>query len=102
MNDIEILESFIKDIEEFEDEEELKQAIENLINKVKELEEENKRIKSTDYYKVVEEIETGQYIHKYKIKEKIEELEKIIKWEKPTYEDCIRYTIDILQELLEE
>lgn len=38
MNDIEILESFINQLEEFE-EEELKQALENLINRVKELEE---------------------------------------------------------------
>lgn len=43
--DIEILESFIKQLEEFEDEEELKQALENLINRVKELEEKQKKLK---------------------------------------------------------
>lgn len=42
--DIEILQSFIKQLEEYEDEEELKQAIENLINRVKELEEINKNL----------------------------------------------------------
>lgn len=42
------------------------------------------------------------WIHKDKIREKIEELENIIEFEKPTYEDCLKYTIDILEKLLKE
>lgn len=43
-----------------------------------------------------------EYISKDKIREKIKELKQIIEFEKPTYEDCLKYTIDILEELLEE
>lgn len=39
---------------------------------------------------------------KDKIKAKIEELEKIIEFEKPTYEDVLKYAIEVLQSLLEK
>ena len=42
------------------------------------------------------------YISKDKIREKIKELKNIIEFERPTYEDYLKYTIDILEGLLEE
>ena len=42
------------------------------------------------------------YINKDKIREKIKELKNIIEFERPTYEDYLKYTIDILEGLLEE
>lgn len=43
-----------------------------------------------------------KYISKDKIKAKIEEVQKIIEFEKPTYEDVLKYAIEVLQSLLEE
>lgn len=42
------------------------------------------------------------YISKDKIREQIKGLKNIIEFRKPTYEDCLKYTIDILEDLLEE
>lgn len=103
-------------------------AIQNLIARYKELEKENKRIKSIDYIALAEEIENGlwmprcdveeyyipienleDYIPKSKVKEKIEELKK--EMEKDETDEfgihsigwgCLDYTIDRLQELLED
>lgn len=44
----------------------------------------------------------NSYISKDKIMKKIKELKNIIEFEKPTYENYLKYTIDILEELLEE
>jgi len=81
-----------------------KEQFDIVMNYIKELEEENKRIKSIDYYKVVEDIETGQYIPKSKVKEKIEEykrkMEKDVNYLSKDYFNY-RHKIYALQELLE-
>lgn len=124
MNDIEILESFIKQLEEFEDEEELKQAIENLINRVKDLEKivEAYNVIPNDYIpkdmKIV--IADREYFANgilketclpiSKIKEKIEELKNrpnkmvIDKGIPQEYKNIFldENAINVLQELLEE
>lgn len=92
--DIEILESFIKQLEEFEDEEELKQAIENLINRVKELEQQYDKL-SRHFIQ--------NHVSKDKIKAKIEGLRDVIQYSaNPLAIDNSKYAIDILQEVLEE
>lgn len=48
------------------------------------------------------DIVLGTFISKDKIRKQIKELENIIEFEKPTYEDYLKYTIDILEDLLEE
>ena len=85
----------------------------NLIERQqKEIEEKNKDIKRLvvelkdnefDYTTIyMSGVYDGEKKVKDKIKEKIKELKQIIEFEKPTYEDCLKYTIDILEELLEE
>ena len=44
----------------------------------------------------------NDFIQKYKIREKIRDLERIIEYDKPTYIETLEYTIEILQELLGE
>ena len=80
MEDIKVLESFIKQLEEYEDEQELKQAIENLIKKYKELEEHMQKFYTAELFtakqvKLIEE----DYIPKSKVREKIEKLQNEIK-----------------------
>lgn len=81
--------------------------IEELKEDNKNLEDELKKyiVKMTDeqYRRLVDIVgdETNKK-WKDKIKAKIKELEKIIEFEKPTYEDVLKYAIEILQSLLEK
>lgn len=88
----------------------------------KEIEELKEKTKKCEYYEMVadelsKEIEElkkykegykllnyglDNYISKDKIKQKIEELKKIIEFEKPTYEEELKYAIEVLQSLLKE
>ena len=109
--DIKILESFIKQLEEYEDEQELKKAIENLIARNKELEEELKR--QINAREITEKYIDERFIEKSKVREKIEEYRKldeenIKNKDNMEYEECfnkaVLYTriIWLLQELLQE
>lgn len=51
-------------------------AIDKVVDYISELEKELERIKSLDIYKLVEDADTGQLIHKDKIRDKIKELEE--------------------------
>ena len=84
-------------------------AMSTLLTRYKQLEEENKRIKSFDIYKLVEDWETGQLIPVSKVKEKKEELDKEEKRELKGTKGQDRYYIKqkymykrkVLEELLE-
>ena len=70
----------------------------------KQLEEENKRIKSFDIYKLVEDWETGQLIPVSKVKEKMKEIKSkgICKNTDFCNNSCFYYsTCNVLQDLLE-
>ena len=54
-------------------------SLENLLTRYKQLEEENKRIKSLDIYKLVEDWETRQLISVSKVEEQIKWLDNDIK-----------------------
>lgn len=118
MNDIEILKNLVAEYDAQREENKTSNivlvidnkdinAIENLINRVKELEKENKR-----WEELAEESEYDYAVNlipKSKIKAKIEELTKIKKdnlfithqiYAEPEY--CLQYGIELLQELLEE
>lgn len=87
----------------------LKEAVERLINRNKELEKENTELKTMDCVNIFElgkksardRIEYD-YIPKSKVKEKIEELKEDIKKDKTRYPYILEHKIDILQELLEK
>ena len=78
-------------------------AIENLINRNKELEEDNYNLKTHIYNPKVVEL---NYIPKSKIKEKIKELQAKGRIKNKTFANCGDYIyqdkIQALQELLEE
>lgn len=80
-------------------------SLENLLTRYKQLEEENKRIKSFDIYKLVEDWETGQLIPVSKVKEKIEELkgtEELLSDEQGYWGGSdLLAKIEVLQDLLE-
>ncbi len=117
--DIEILVSFIKLLEIYEDEE-LKQAIENLINRVKELEEKDELVKYCRGTLPKDTIAImmcnddfcrnfgNDFISKDKIKEKIEEYNNKLDIQDNslytlyTFKQVVGTWINILQELLEE
>ena len=72
-----------------------------IINVIEKQQKEIERIKSLDIYKLTEEWETGQLIHKDKIRAKIEDLESLSK--NITMQPSVyNYEIDLLKELLEE
>ena len=81
-------------------------AMSTLLTRYKQLEEENKRIKSFDIYKLVEDWETGQLIPVSKVKGIIEQLDERIKnpertsyWASYTISECIGIR-RILQDIL--
>lgn len=84
-------------------------AIEELLKNYKQQQKEIEELKKPKYLAHFEdnkitkiELINNDFISKDKIREKIKELKQIIEFEKPTYENCLEYTIDILKELLEE
>lgn len=91
---------------------ELAIKIKNLINRNKELEEDNKKL--TDEYMIQKHLINADFIKDYilksKVKEKIEELEKNLERDRICIDFVIEHTKDIelmaeikvLQELLEE
>lgn len=110
--DIEILEKLIEKYDEpcgmhinpielWQDE---RDAIENLINRVKELEEENSKMKADNLLKLNKEINKNitegiiikDYISKSKIKEKIEDREHIIHNAKLKYGKDFEISVDII------
>ena len=100
MNNIEILELFIKSIrsdlhDDSEDNQETANAIENLIQENKELKEEISKYEKQLDLDYVEE----NYISKSKVKEKIEELKEK---QNNSNKNIYGYGIYFLQELLEE
>ena len=117
--DIKILESHINQLKEYEDEQELAQALENLIKGYRELKKENANWKKINYNAKLNQHITEEYIPKSKIKEKIEELNKKYKGIESNYTEeeldsgdeglddyiemqKIQMADNILQELLEE
>jgi len=83
----------------------------------REIAEENHKVLSLDLGKALKELGlyedtiiadelaleiNKRFVSKDKIKAEIEELEKIIEFEKPSYEDTLKYTIEVLQSLLEK
>ena len=82
----------------FEEYQNLIKDIENDIHKKCKI-----KIKNADLTTVyLNGVYDGEKKAKDKIKAKIEELEKIIEFEKPTYEDVLKYAIEVLQSLLEK
>lgn len=76
-------------------------SIGETVSYIVDLEKEIERIKSLDIYKLVEDADTGQLIHKDKIRDKIKELEQktvIAQGEELLIFDAKK---DILKELLE-
>lgn len=68
----------------------------NLIDK------QQKEIEELKNVKIMREYLENKFIPKDKIREKIKDLEMIIEYDKPTYIETLKYTIEILQELLGE
>ena len=111
--DIKLVESLIKefevygDLDAFEDIRPYMKAIKNILNRNKELEEENKRLfKEIDYTSVYLKA-TFDEREKWtsKIKEKIEELEKMLTHEltrNDGFSEYREYALNVLQDLLEK
>lgn len=101
MNDIEILEEILnRQIEDTEGTKIMKQAIENLINRVKELEEENKYLKKQIPIDKIFYYSDKDYIPKSKIKEKRDKLIEVHKERDFTNKEA--YYLDCYNELLKE
>lgn len=78
-----------------------RQIIISAYNKLERQQKEIKELKETNN-QLVNYLNDSYYVSADKIKKKIKELKNIIEFEKPTYENYLKYTIDILEELLEE
>ena len=113
------MEEDIKILEEYRDDELFgiagREALENLLTRYKQLEEENKRLNNhniigrIDAIKIedLEPVLKPYYIPKSKVKEKIEELEECVKrlgndGMELTYKESAEAQIEVLQELLKK
>lgn len=103
-NAIEYLEKYTK--WETYGERNLEKDIITVLNLVKKLQKENKELKIKEFQLHLATEEMKSMIYKQKVKEKIEELEKAYEDSKDEYGESKYYypdyTINILQELLEE
>lgn len=74
-------------------------SISETVSYIVDLEKEIERIKSVDIYKLVEDADIGQLLHKDKIRNKIKELLKIDTHNDKTHKAMINFTVLVLKGL---